>query len=114
MSSDAAAFALPRDILEQALERALAPYLEPARIDTMLAAHLDRRVGMVTLDEAASRCGWTPIAFHRLLRKHGVRVVRLSRKKPPLLRTADLERLIIDLSRPLGRVRRRKSTQATT
>ena len=111
MSADQ--FVFPREMIDAALDRVIAPMISPERIEMLAARLLESRIGTLTLEDAARRYDWEVLSFRRLLKKNGINVIYLSRKKPPLVSTADLVRLMEDHKRPVGKPprRRRKAEQ---
>jgi hypothetical protein len=81
-------------MVEEALERILARELPRERIEEMAAVEIEKRVGLLTLEEARVRLGCSSVAKLRdLCRAMNVPIVALNRKKQ-FIRTSEIERVL--------------------
>lgn len=100
------AILLPRELVEQALNRVVEAMLRPDEIERRIEAEVERRLGTVSLEEAARMAGWEPRPFLRMCKRKGLMAVTFSSRKQRF-RVVDVERFITDHIAPLNKRRRR-------
>jgi len=102
---------LPAGMVQQAIENIIERMMRPDDIERRVHAEIERRLGTVSIDEAARMFGWEARPFRRKLKVLNVMVFTLAKTKQRM-RVVDCERMLADHMCPLNKRRRVKKPDA--